>query len=275
MKVVLLAGGLGTRISEETNLKPKPMIEIGGKPMLWHIMKLYDTYGFKDFIIACGYKSEVIKLYFANMHLFNNDCVFNTKTGNTTFINSSTIRPVNMEPPPDWIVRCVDTGLNTLTAGRIKKLKDVIGNNRFMLTYGDGISNVNIKALLEFHNNHNKIATVTAVRPKARFGTLTLDGNCVTGFSEKKQTDTGWINGGFFVFEPEIFDYLTTDEPLEQKPLYNLSKNGELMAYYHSDFWQPVDTLNEKNYLNDLWESNQAPWKIWDTSKIVDELCLT
>lgn len=273
MKVVLLAGGLGTRISEETNLKPKPMIEIGGKPMLWHIMKLYDAYGFKDFTIACGYKSEVIKLYFANMHLFNNDCIFNTKTGETTVTNTSINKSINTEPAPDWIVRCIDTGSDTLTGGRIKKLKDLIGNNRFMLTYGDGISNVNIKALLEFHNSHKKIATVTAVRPKARFGTLTLDNNCVTGFSEKKQTDTGWINGGYFIFEPEIFDYLTSDEPLEQKPLYNLAKNGELMAYYHSDFWQPVDTLNEKNYLNDLWEKNQAPWKIWDNSKVVDELC--
>ena len=246
---------MGTRISEETVIKPKPMVEIGGRPILWHIMNIYSTHGFNEFFMALGYKGEMIKEYFINYYNLQSDLTISLKKGE---INAS------KNYYRDWIVHLMDTGLNTMTGGRLHKLKDKLRNETFMLTYGDGLSNVNIKNLVEFHKSHGKTATVTAVKPSARFGGMKFDGNKVIEFTEKPQTGEGLINGGFFVFEPEVFDYLHGDETvLEGAPLENLAKDGQLMAYKHEDFWQCMDTLRDKKLLEALWERGDAPWNVW------------
>ncbi len=255
MKVVILAGGFGTRLSEETVVKPKPMVEIGGRPILWHIMNIYWAYGFNEFIIALGYKGEVIKEYFLNYYNLNSDLTISLKTGEVK---------VTRNCYRDWIIHLIDTGLNTMTGGRLHRLKDTLKDETFMLTYGDGVSNINIDKLVEFHRSHGKIATVTAVRPSARFGGVKFDGEKVIEFTEKPQSGEGWINGGFFVFEPQVFDYLYGDDTiLERDPLENLAKDGQLMAYRHEGFWQCMDTLRDKNYLEELWQSGNPPWKVW------------
>lgn len=255
-KVVLLAGGRGTRLSEETSLRPKPMVEVGGKPLLWHIMHGYARRGFKDFVVACGYKGEVIKEYFANFRLHDSDSVVNLKTGRTELRNSRT---------PDWTVACVDTGLEVMTGGRLLRLKTWLAGGSFMVTYGDGVSDVDAAALWAFHKKHGKLATVTAVRPPARFGGLELGaGGRVKRFTEKPQTGEGWINGGFFVFEPEVLEYLSGDACiLEREPLERIAASGQLMAYRHEGFWQPMDTLRDKESLEGLWTAGRAPWKTW------------
>lgn len=256
MKVVLLAGGFGTRISEESHLKPKPMIEVGGMPILWHIMKQYSKYGFNDFIICCGYKQYVIKEYFANYFLHNSDITFDFSKGNKIEIHN------NMSEP--WKVTLVDTGLNTMTGGRIKRVKEYIGNETFMVTYGDGVSNINISELVDYHRKHGKIGTMSAVQPEGRFGVLDIDNNQINAFREKSKDDSGWINCGFMVMNPEIFDYIEGDETVfEKEPLETLAKNGELMSFKHSGFWQCMDTLRDKEKLEKLWSSNNAPWKVW------------
>ena len=255
MKVVLLAGGRGTRIAEETTTRPKPMVEIGGRPILWHIMKIYASYGNKEFIVACGYKGEMIKEYFHNYYIHNSDYVIDLHDGSRKVVKTN---------GDDWEVGLVDTGVDTQTGGRILRLKDWIDGQNFMVTYGDGVAKIDISKLVEFHIAHGKIATVTAVRPPARFGGLDLDGDKVREFTEKPQTGEGWINGGFFVFTHAIFDYLNDDQTiLEREPLERLANAGELMAYRHSGFWHPMDTLRDKNILEELWASNQAPWKLW------------
>lgn len=256
MKIVLLAGGYGTRISEESEHKPKPMIEIGGKPILWHIMKLYSSYGYNDFIICTGYKSYVIKEYFSNYFLHMSDVTFDMSD------NTMTVHNQSAEP---WKVTVVDTGLNTMTGGRIKRIQEYIGNEQFMVTYGDGVSNVDISALVKFHNEHGKIGTMTAIQPAGRFGALDLDSNDkVLAFKEKPKGDGSWINGGFFVFNHEIFDYIDDDTTVfEKQPLESISKKGELFVYKHEGFWQPMDTLREKHQLEELWGSGNAPWKVW------------
>lgn len=252
MKTVILAGGLGTRLSEETETKPKPMVEIGGKPILWHIMNIYADGGFKDFVIACGYKGALIKEYFSNYFFYNSDWSINLKDGSREVVNAYT---------PDWHVDLVDTGLNTMTGGRILRIRKWVDGQTFMVTYGDGLSNVDIGALLEFHRTHGKIATVTAVRPTARFGALEIENGLVNEFSEKPQTQEGWINGGFLVFEPSIFDYIRGDDiKLEREPLEALAADGQLAAFRHTGFWQPMDTIRDKRLLERLWESGQAPW---------------
>lgn len=252
MKTIILAGGLGTRLEEETTKKPKPMVEIGGKPMLWHIMNIYSNHGFNDFIVACGYKGEMIKEYFAHFFLRNSDWSINLRNGEHDIVNRNT---------PDWHIELVDTGYNTMTGGRIARLKDKIGQNRFMVTYGDGLSDVDIRKLVAFHESHGKLATLTAVRPPARFGGLALNEDQIVEFSEKPQAEEGWINGGFLVFEPGAFEYIAGDDmPLERAPLENLAADGELMAFRHTGFWQPMDTLREKRILEDLWNSGKAPW---------------
>ena len=255
MKVVILAGGFGTRLSEETIVKPKPMVEIGGKPILWHIMNIYWAYGYKEFIIALGYKGEVIKEYFLNYYNLNSDLTIFLKTGEVK-ASKNCFR--------DWIVHLIDTGLNTMTGGRLYRLRDKLKDGTFMLTYGDGVGNINIHRLVQFHKSHGKIATVTAVRPSARFGGIKFDGDRVKEFTEKPQTGEGWINGGFFVFEPKIFEYIDGDDTiLEREPLENLVLDGQLMAYKHEDFWQCMDTLRDKRYLEELWQKGNAPWKVW------------
>lgn len=256
MKVVLLAGGFGTRISEESDIKPKPMIEIGGKPILWHIMKLYSSYGFNDFIICTGYKSYVIKEYFSNYFLHMSDVTFDMSD------NSMTVHNQNAEP---WKVTIVDTGLETMTGGRIKRIQQYIGNDSFMVTYGDGVSDVNLEQLVKSHKKHGKIGTMTAVQPAGRFGALDLDNNNkVLAFKEKPKGDGAWINGGFFIFNNEIFNYIEDDETVfERTPLESISKKGELFVYKHEGFWQPMDTLREKHKLEDLWSTGNAPWKVW------------
>jgi len=255
MKVVILAGGLGTRISEETHLKPKPMIEIGGKPILWHIMKMYSTYEINDFVICCGYKGYMIKEYFANYFLHTSDITFDMKN------NKMEVHRKHAEP---WMVTLVDTGLETMTGGRLKKVKDFVDNDTFCFTYGDGVSDVNISKLIEFHNNSKTIATVTSVQPPGRFGSLDISGSKITNFKEKPAGDGNWINGGFFVLEPKIFDYIDGDSTIwERQPLEKLAEAGQLSAYKHNAFWQPLDTLRDKTYLENLWNSGKAPWKIW------------
>ena len=255
MKTVLLAGGLGTRLAEHTDLKPKPMIEIGTHPILWHVMSIYASHGENDFVVACGYKAEVIKEYFHSFYIRNSDYVVSLRDGKEEILRSSA---------PDWKIACVDTGLSTRTGGRIAKLRDWLGKGRFMVTYGDGVGDVDVRALIAFHEAHGKLATVTAVRPPARFGSLVIDGGAVREFSEKPQTGEGWINGGFFVFEPEVLDYIAGDmTDLEREPMEKLAKAGQLMAYQHHGFWQPMDTLREKKLLEELWESGKAPWKTW------------
>ena len=258
MKVVILAGGLGTRLSEETVVKPKPMVEIGGNPVLWHIMNIYGFYGYKEFIIALGYKGEVIKDYFLNYY-------YHHQSGLTVQLKSGKVTAINNNNFNDWIVHLVDTGLNSMTGGRLYRLRDRLEEKTFMLTYGDGVSNVDINKVVAFHMKHGKIATVTAVRPAARFGGMIFDGEKVLEFKEKPQTGEGWINGGFFVFEPEVFDYLHGEEAvLEGDPLENLAKDGQLMAYKHEGFWQCMDTLRDKKLLENLWESGEALWKMWE-----------
>ena len=257
MKVLILAGGFGTRLSEETVIKPKPMVEIGGKPILWHIMKIYSYYGFNDFVILLGYKGYYIKEYFANYFLHQSDITIDITTGKMEVLNNSS------EP---WRVTLLDTGLKTMTGGRIKRAQKIVGNETFMLTYGDGVGNINIKKLLEFHKFHRKAITITSVQPEGRFGLLDVDdNNKVLSFLEKPKGDGGgWINAGFFVCEPKVFDYIKGDDTIfEQEPLQNLAKDGELFAYKHYGFWKPMDTLRDKRQLQKLWEENKAPWKVW------------
>lgn len=254
-KTILLAGGLGTRLSEETSLKPKPMVEVGGKPMLWHIMNIYAAHGFKDFVIALGYKGEVIKSYFENFYRLNNNLSVDLATGKTTVHEITQV---------DWKVDLVNTGDNTQTGGRIGRLRKWVNNETFCLTYGDGVSDTNIRAAFDFHKKHGKMATVTSVRPSARFGELGIVDGRVAEFKEKPQTEQGWINGGFFILEPEIFDLIPNDQCIwEREPMEKLVKDGQLMAYQHEGFWQCMDTLREKRMLEDLWDSGKAPWKVW------------
>jgi len=256
MKVAILAGGVGTRLVEETEIKPKPMVEIGGQPILWHIMKHYDHYGFKDFAIALGYRGEYIKRYMMEY------C--SLAASMTVSLASGKVEHHGGAQRPDWRVSLVDTGQATLTGGRIKRLKPYLGNETFMLTWGDGVSNVDLKKLLAFHRAHGKLATLTAVRPPARFGKLNLDGDKIVKFEEKPQLGEGWINGAFFVLEPEVFDYIEGDQTQwEYEPLERLSAEGQLMAYKHESFWQCMDTLRDKRLLESLWESGNPPWKLW------------
>lgn len=256
MKAVILAGGLGTRISEETGTRPKPMVEIGSKPILWHILKHYSHYGVQEFIICCGYKGYVIKEYFANYFLHSSDVTIDMSE------NSMAVHQRNAEP---WKVTLVDTGDATLTGGRLARVRNYIGDQTFSLTYGDGVSNVELDALVNFHKEGGKLATVTAVQPPGRFGMLDLDGDgMVKGFQEKPEGDGGWINGGFFILEPGIFSYLDGDETIwEQTPLKQLAASGQLQAYKHHGFWQPMDTLRDRHLLEDLWGAGRAPWKVW------------
>lgn len=257
MKVVILAGGLGTRISEESHLKPKPMIGIGDRPILWHIMKIYSAQGFNDFIICLGYKQYIVKEFFADYFLHTSDITFDLAK------NEMTVHKNTSEP---WRVTLVDTGLNTMTGGRIKRVKDYIGNEPFMLTYGDGVANVDLNKLLAFHKSNGKIGTITAINLAQRFGVLDIsEENKVLAFREKQDLDKSVINGGFMVMNPEIFDYIDGDETVfEQKPLEALAAQGSLMAYPHQGFWQCMDTQRDKQYLEKLWESGNAPWKIWE-----------
>ena len=256
MKAIILAGGKGTRISEESHIRPKPMIEIGGKPILWHILKIYSSAGINEFIICCGYKGYVIKEYFANYALHNSDVTFDMKD------NLMKVHQNNSEP---WEVTLIDTGEDTMTGGRLKRLKKYLNNDDdFCFTYGDGLADININELVKFHKSHNKLATITAVKPPGRYGAINLKGNDVIGFVEKPMGESGYINGGFFVLSNKVLDYIDGDQTmLENEPLKNLTKNGELKAFYHKGFWQPMDTLREKNLLQELWVNNEAPWKVW------------
>jgi len=256
-KAVILAGGLGTRISEETHAKPKPMVEIGGKPILWHIMKIYSAHGINDFVICCGYKGYMIKEYFANYFLHMSDVTFDMTS------NQMEVHQGKAEP---WRVTLVDTGEGTLTGGRLKRIRKFIGDeSEFCFTYGDGLSNVDISASISFHRRHGKLATVTAVIPPGRYGALEIKGGSVTSFREKPRGDGGMINGGFFVLSPRVVDLIDGDlSSWEGEPLFELAASGQLMAYEHYGFWQPMDTIREKNMLENLWMSGQAPWKVWD-----------
>jgi glucose-1-phosphate cytidylyltransferase len=256
MKVVILVGGLGTRLSEETTIKPKPMVEIGGNPILWHIMKIYSHYGFNDFIICLGYKGYMIKEYFANYFLHMSDVTIDIKN------NKIEIHQSFSEP---WKISLIDTGENTMTGGRVKRVQSYVGNETFMLTYGDGVSDVDIPNLIKFHKQKGQTGTLTAIRPVGRFGVLELQDTNVTTFLEKPKGRGGYINGGFFVFEPELFDELTDDTTiLERDPLESLATKGQLNAYKHEGFWYPMDTLRDKNYLEKIWATGQAPWKVWN-----------
>lgn len=255
MKAVLLAGGLGTRISEESHLKPKPMIEIGGKPILWHIMKIYSAHGVNDFIICLGYKGYLIKEYFANYFLHTSDVTFDMAN------NRMEVHQRYAEP---WRVTLVDTGENTMTGGRLRRVADYLDDEPFCFTYGDGVASIDISGLLAFHRAHGKLATVTAVQPPGRYGSLERDGKAVKGFVEKPRGDGGWINGGFFVLQKGVIDRIESDRTSwEEAPMRSLAQQGELMSYEHAGFWQPMDTLREKNLLEDLWQSGEAPWKQW------------
>lgn len=257
MKVVILAGGYGTRISEETTTKPKPMVEIGGKPILWHIMKTYSYYGHNEFIICLGYKGYLIKEYFANYFLHQSDVTIDLEKNNIAIHN-------NYSEP--WKVTLVDTGLNTMTGGRLLRVKDYIGNETFMMTYGDGLADINIKKLIEFHRNKNKIATITAAQPVGRFGALSIDNeNNVTRFLEKPEGDGKWVNGGFFVLNPEVFRFIEGDKTFfEREPLENLAGQTQLIAYHHKGFWMPMDKLSDKKELENMWNAGKALWKVWE-----------
>jgi glucose-1-phosphate cytidylyltransferase len=255
MKAVILAGGLGTRISEETHLKPKPMIEIGGMPLLWHIMKTYSFHGIHDFVICCGYKGYVIKEYFANYFLHMSDVTFDMKE------NTMDVHKKSAEP---WKVTLVDTGLDTMTGGRLKRVKKYVENETFCFTYGDGLSDLSIKDLIDHHNKQKTLSTVTAVQPPGRFGALNIEKNKIISFEEKPSGDGSWINGGYFVLEPGIFDYVENDQTVwERQPLETLAKDSQLSVHKHKGYWNAVDTLRDKNHMQDLWDNKQAPWKVW------------
>jgi len=258
MKVLLLAGGFGTRLSEETDIRPKPMVEIGGKPILWHIMKTYSQYGFHDFVVLLGYKGYYIKEYFANYFMHQSDITINMKDGSMEIHNNSS------EP---WKVTLLDTGLHSMTGSRIKKAQNFVGNEPFMLTYGDGVADINIKELVDFHKLHGKAMTMTSAQPDGRFGALSIDeNNQVSEFKEKPRGDGSWINAGYFVCEPKVFDYILDDNltVFEQEPLKNLAKDGEIFTYKHDGFWMPMDTLRDKIKLNEMCERNTAPWMVWE-----------
>ena len=256
MKVVILAGGYGTRLAEETNLKPKPMVDIGGYPILWHILKLYNHYNINEFIICCGYKGYLIKEYFANFYLHSQDFTINLANNFREFHN------INSE---DWKVTLVDTGKDTLTGGRLARVKEYIGNETFCFTYGDGLADINIKKLIEFHKKKKLKATLTAVQPPGRFGSLKYERGKVLEFAEKPKGDLNWINGGFFVLEPEVIDFINGDNcSWEKGPMNYLARENQLSAYLHNGFWQPMDTLRDKIFLQDLWDSGKAPWKVWE-----------
>ena len=258
MKVVLLAGGFGTRLSEETNVRPKPMVEIGGKPILWHIMKMYSSYGFNEFIVLLGYKGYHIKEYFTNYFLHQSDVTIDLKD------NSMEVHNNHSEP---WKVTLLDTGLHTMTGGRIKKAQNFIGSEPFMMTYGDGVSDINIKELIKFHKTHGQAVTMSSVQPDGRFGALNVNNeNRIKEFKEKPKGDGNWINAGFFVCNSEVFDYIDSDEGVvfEEGPLQRLAQDGKLYTYKHTGFWKPMDSLKDKNDLNELWNKNKAPWKVWN-----------
>jgi glucose-1-phosphate cytidylyltransferase len=255
MRVVILAGGMGSRLQEQTSVRPKPMVEIGNRPILWHIMKIYATYGYREFVLALGYKSEMVQDYFLNFHRLGRNVSVELSDGSATFHD---------EACDDWLVHMIDTGVDTQTGGRLRRLRGLLGTEPFMMTYGDGVANIDIKRLVAFHGAHGKLATITAVRPPARFGGLRLDGDAVVEFEEKPQIGEGWINGGFFVLSPEVLDLIPDDQTLwERGPLEQLALNGELMAYKHAGFWQPMDTLRDVSYLETLWSSGSPPWKMW------------
>jgi glucose-1-phosphate cytidylyltransferase len=257
MKTVILAGGFGTRISEESYLKPKPLIEIGDLPILWHIMKYYSHFGFHEFVICCGYKAYAIKEFFADYYLHNSDITFDFSSDNKMTVHNNFAEP--------WKVTLIDTGLNTMTGGRIKRVKDYVGNEPFMLTYGDGVSDIDIPALLSFHRSHGKIATISAIQPGGRFGVLNIDKDqTITSFKEKAIEDGGWVNGGFMVLQPEVFDYIEGDDTIfERQPLEMIAESNNLAAYKHKGFWKCMDTLRDKNILDELWQEGKAPWKVW------------
>lgn len=257
MKVLILAGGFGTRLSEETDIRPKPMVEIGGKPILWHIMKIYSSYAFNEFVVLLGYKGYYIKEYFANYFLHQSDVTIDMQTGKMEVLNNSS------EP---WKITLLDTGLDTMTGGRVKRAESIVGNESFMLTYGDGVSDINIEELVKFHKSHGKAMTITSVQPEGRFGALNIDdNNQVREFTEKPKGDGNWINAGFFVCEPEVFNYITEGDSaiFEQAPLMQMAKDGEIFTFKHEGFWKPMDSLKDKNDLNKLWDSGKAPWKTW------------
>lgn len=256
MKVVILAGGFGTRISEESHLRPKPMIEIGEQPIIWHIMKLYSYYGFNEFIICAGYKQNMIKEYFADYYLHRSDITFDFSNGGKMTVHNNASEP--------WKVTVVDTGLSTKTGGRLKRIQPYVKNEPFMLTYGDGVANVDIHALMEFHQNSGRIATLTAVQPEGRFGFMDINGYQIDSFREKNKDDSGWINGGFMVLQPEVFKYIDGDATVfERTPLEAIAKSGGLAAYFHNGFWQCMDTQRDKELLERLWASGEAPWEVW------------
>ena len=256
MKAVILAGGLGTRLSEETSVRPKPMVEIGGKPILWHIMKSYSVHGINDFVVCCGYKGYVIKEFFANYFLHTSDVTFEMQA------NSMVVHARNAEP---WRVTVVDTGDDSMTGGRLKRVKKFVENDdAFCFTYGDGVSDVDVAASIAFHHQHGKLATMTAVQPPGRFGAIEIDGSRIVRFKEKPQGDGNWINGGFFVLSPKVIDYVAEDATIwEKEPMEGLARDNQIDAYFHSGFWQPMDTLRDKIHLEDLWQSGKAPWKRW------------